>query len=44
MNKLKEQILIRKIRKGDTEAFAEVYNFLINKIHKYVFLECPMMR
>lgn len=40
-NKIKEQILIFRIRKGDQEAFREIYKIFYNKIYKFVFFRVP---
>lgn len=41
MNKIKQQILIRKIRSGDEQAFGEIYDEYIKKIYHFIFYKTP---
>lgn len=41
MNKVKQKILITRIRKGDEKAFREVYKFFADKIYRYIFYFIP---
>lgn len=37
--KLREQYLISKIRNGDKTAFAEIYDFYIDKIYRFIYFK-----
>jgi len=41
MNKLKEKILVVRVRNGDGEAFREVYKILSDRIYRFVFYRLP---
>ena len=41
MNRLKQTILIKRIRNQDTEAFREVYQIFADKIYRYIFFRIP---
>jgi len=41
MNKIKQTILIKKVRDGDGEAFREIYKFFIDRVHRYIFFRVP---
>ncbi len=40
-NKIKEQILIFRIRKGDEGAFREIYKIFYDRIYRFVFFRVP---
>lgn len=39
MQFLNEQVLLYKIRKGDTESFAQIFDFYNEKIYRFVYLK-----
>lgn len=41
MNSLKQKILIGRIRKGDNEAFKEIYSIFSDKIYRFIFFRLP---
>jgi len=38
---LHEQILVYKIQRGDTEAFAPIYDFYVERVYRFVYLKVP---
>lgn len=41
MNKIKEQFLISKIKKGDKQAFRKIYQTFSDKIYRFIFFRLP---
>ncbi len=41
MNKLKQLILISRIKKGDNRAFQEVYRMMADKVYRFIFFRLP---
>lgn len=41
MNKIKEKFLINRTRKGDVEAFGEIYDEYIKKVYQFIFFRVP---
>ena len=41
MNKLKQKFLIDRIRKGDTEAFGEIYDEYMERVYRFIFFRVP---
>jgi len=41
MNKIKQKFLISRIRKGDSEAFREIYQIFSNRIYRFIFFRLP---
>jgi len=39
LNDLEEKLILKRARKGDREAFAEVYDFYVVKIFRFVYLK-----
>jgi RNA polymerase sigma-70 factor, ECF subfamily len=39
--KLRDTVVLEKIKRGDTEAFAEVYDEYHQKIYRYIFFKVP---
>ncbi len=41
MNKIKEKIILTKIKAGDQNAFAELYDFYVDKIYRFIYFKVP---
>ena len=41
MNSLKQKILIGRIRRGDSEAFKEIYQIFSDRIYRFIFFRLP---
>lgn len=41
MNKVRQTILIKKVRAGNSEAFGEIYDEYIKKIYQFIFFKVP---
>lgn len=41
MNRIKAKFLIIRIRKGDIDAFEEIYNAYIKKVYQFIFFRVP---
>lgn len=41
MNKIRQTILIRKVRNNNSEAFGEIYDEYIKKIYQFIFFKVP---
>ncbi len=38
---LNEQILIYKIKRGDTESFAPIYDYYVERLYRFIYLKVP---